>query len=166
MWRLLGRVPSAVPDDKRNTPSRKVRMGASPDQAPRRGLTQTQGAQAYSIWAPWRGREACGSLSIRGGSRSRDQFLANEDIPHGLPSENWKILRRSPSELRGTYKSGLIKSSMGQISLPVEECYLIRGRGHKRPLFQDRAALSTSPSMTVLVGWARASYASPAIIRV
>jgi len=166
VWRLLGRGPSGVPDDTRNTPSRKVRIGASPDQAPRRGLTQTQGAQAYSIWPPWRGREACGSFSIRGGSRSRDQISANEDIPQGLPSENWKILRLSPSELRGTYKSGLIKTSMGQISLPVEECSLIRGRGHKRPLFQDRAALGTGPSMTVLVGWARARSASPAIIRV
>jgi len=138
-----------------------VRAGALPDQAPLRGLTQTKGAQALSIWAPWRGREAGGSLPIRGGTRSRDQISANQDIPQGLPCENWKILGLSPLGFRGTYESWLTRTSMGQISLPVEECYLIRCRGHQRALFQDRGQLGTGPLMTVLVGWASVRLASP-----
>jgi len=109
-----------------------VREGASPDQAPLRGLTQTKGAQAPSIWAPWRGREACGSFPIRGGTRSRDQISANEHIPQGLPSEDWKFLGLSSLGFRGTYKSWLTQNSMGQISLPVEECSLIRVPGATR----------------------------------
>jgi len=126
-------------------PPRGVNEGASPDQASLKGLTRREGAPAPSIWAPWRGREAFGSFSIRGGTRSRDQISANEDIPQGLPSENWKILGLSPLALRGTCKSRLTQNSLGHISLPVEECNLIRGRGHRRPLFQDRGPLGTGP---------------------
>jgi len=50
---------------------------------------------------------------------------------------------------------------MGQMSLPVEECSLIRGRGHQTSLSQDRGPLVTGPPMTVFVGWARARFASP-----
>jgi len=143
-----------------------VSEGASPDQAPLRGLTQTKGAQAPSIWASWRGREAFESFPIRGGTRSRDQISANEDIPKGLPCENWKIFGLSPLGLRGTYKSWLTHRYMGQISLAVEECYLIRGWAHQRPLFQDRGPLGTCPVMTVLGDWARARFASPEAIGV
>jgi len=41
---------------------------------------------------------------------------------------------------------------MGQIPLPAEECHLIRGRGHRRLLFQDRGSLGTGPPMTA--SWA------------
>jgi len=51
-----------------------------------------------------------------------------------------------------------------EVSLPVEECSLIRGRGHQRSLSQDRGPLVTGPPMTVLVGWARARFASPECI--
>ena len=149
-----------VPDHNRNTPPRGVSEGASPDQAFLRGLTQTKGVHVPSIWAPWRGREAFGSFPIWGGTRSRDQISANEDIPQGLPSENWKILGLSPLGFKGTCKSRLTQNSTGQISLPVEECPLIRGRGHQRPLFQDRDPLGTGPPMTVLVGWVRVRSAS------
>jgi len=50
---------------------------------------------------------------------------------------------------------------MGQISFPVEECSLIRGRGHQTSLSQDRGPLVTGHPMTVFVGWARARFASP-----
>jgi len=148
-------VPRVAPDNTRNTPPKRVNEGASPDQASLRGLTQTEGAPAPSIWAPWRGREYFRSLPIRGGTRSRDQISANEHIPQRLPSENWKILGRSPLGFGGTCKFRLTRNSMCQKSVPVEECHLIRGRGHPRPLFQDRGPLGTGPPMTVLAGWVR-----------
>jgi len=48
---------------------------------------------------------------------------------------------------------------MGQVSPSVEECSLIRGRGHHRSQFQDRGPRGTSPPMTDLVGWPRVRFA-------
>jgi len=152
VWRPLGWVPEVAPNLTRNTPSWRVNEGASPDRASRWGLTQSEGAPVPFIWAPWRGREAFGSFPTRGRTRNRDQISVIEHIPQGLPSENWKILGLSPLGLRGTYKSKLTQKSMGQVSLPVEECHLIRGRGHRRLLFQDRGPLGTGPPITA--SWA------------
>jgi len=149
VWHPLGRVPGVAPNLTRNTPSCGTNEGASPDRASRWGLTQTEGAPALFIWSPWRGRKAFGSFPTRGRTRNRDEISVIEDISQELPSENWKILGRSPLRVRGTYKSRLAQKSMGQISLPVEECHLIRGRGHRRLLFQDRGPLGTVPPMTV-----------------
>jgi len=44
---------------------------------------------------------------------------------------------------------------MSQISHLEEACHLIRGSGHRRPLFQDRGPLGTGPSMTVFMGRVR-----------
>jgi len=67
----------------------------------------------------------------------------------------------SPLGFGGTYTSRLTQKSMGQMSLPVEECSLIRGRGHQRSLSQGRGPLVTGPPMTVIVGWVRVRFASP-----
>jgi len=145
VWRLLGWVPGVAPDHTRDTPSYYVNERASPDRASLTGLTQTEGAPAPFIWPPWRGREAFGSFPIRGRTRSRDQISVIEDMSQGLPSENWKTLGLCPLESGGTCKYRLTQKSMGQISLPVEECHLVRGRGHRRPLFQDGGPLGTGP---------------------
>jgi len=152
VWLPLGWVPGVAPKLTLSTPSWGVNEGASPDRASRRGLTQTEGAPTPFIWAPLRGREAFGSLRTRARSRNRDQISVTKDISQGLPSDNWKILGLSPLGFRGTYKSRLTQKSMGPISLPVEECHLIRGRGHRMLLFQDGGPLGTGPPMTA--SWA------------
>jgi len=81
-----------VPNHTRNTPSEEVNEGVSPDRASLWGLTQTEGAPASFIWAPWRGREAFGSFPIRGRTRNRGQISVIEDIYQELLSKNWKIL--------------------------------------------------------------------------
>lgn len=117
--------------------------GASPDRVSLKGRTQTEAAPALFFWAPWRGREASESFFIRGRTLSRDQISVIEEISQGLPSENLKILGLSPFIFRGTYKSRLTQKSMGQVSVPEKQCHLIRGRGHWRPLLQNRGPLGT-----------------------